>query len=101
MDSQTKQDQKQEQTPEEVKGEEELKDDQLENDPFKPPDLSKDEEANLAQFLQKIQKACADDKSVPMFVGSQVDDWLKEINDKQGAPVIDAEAIPSNEGEQQ
>jgi len=30
----------------------------------------------------KIQKACATDDSVPDFVGSQVNDWLKELNEK-------------------
>ena len=33
----------------------------------------------------KVQKACNDDKTVPGFVGLQVDDWIKEINDKAGA----------------
>ena len=81
----------QEQKPEEGgdNGEEEV--------PFVAPELSADEEASLAVFLQKVQKACADDKSVPTFVGTQVDDWLKEINDKQGAPVTTNEAIESNE----
>ena len=84
----------------EQKPEEEQKD-EIEDDPFNPPELSAEEEAKLAVFLQKVQKACADDKSVPMFVGNQVDDWLKEINDKQGAPVIQAETIPASDETQQ
>ena len=42
-------------------------------------DISKDEEANLAVFLQKLTKACDNDKSVPTFVGDQVNEWLKEL----------------------
>ena len=68
--------------------------------PFVVPDLDPEEEARLAVFLGKVQKACADDKSVPQFVGLQVDDWLKEINDKQDAPVT-ADAIASNQEEVQ
>ncbi len=33
-------------------------------------------------FLQKVQKACEWDTSVPDFVGSQVNEWLKELQEK-------------------
>jgi hypothetical protein len=46
-------------------------------------DLSKDQEANLFTFLQKVKKACNDDDSVPDFVGSQVTEWLKELQEKE------------------
>ena len=46
-------------------------------------ELTAEEEENLAAFLQKVQKACADDKSVPDFVGLQVNQWMQELNDKR------------------
>lgn len=47
-----------------------------------------EEEANLAEFLKKVSVACSNDKSVPDTVGSQVMQWLQEI-----------EANPQNEQE--
>ena len=49
-------------------------------------DLSKEEEDNLLQFLLKVSKACKTDSSVPDFVGPQIEDWLKELNQKQEQP---------------
>ena len=46
--------------------------------------MTPEEEANLAEFLMKVQKACENDKSVPAFVGLQVDQWMQELNDKRG-----------------
>ena len=31
----------------------------------------------------KVQKACNTDSSVPDFVGSQVSEWLKELDEKK------------------
>ena len=45
-------------------------------------DISADEEAKLGVFLNKISKACKDDKSVPDDVGAQVNSWLAELNEK-------------------
>lgn len=45
-------------------------------------DISKEQEASLFTFLQKVKKACNDDDSVPDFVGSQVTEWLKELQEK-------------------
>ena len=45
-------------------------------------DLSEEDEINLQAFLMKVQAACGTDKSVPGFVGAQVDEWIKEIDDK-------------------
>ena len=45
--------------------------------------IMSEEEENLAAFLLKVQKACADDKSVPDFVGLQVNEWMQELNDKR------------------
>ena len=38
-----------------------------------------EEEANLAEFLKKVSVACNNDKSVPDSVGSQVMQWLQEL----------------------
>lgn len=35
------------------------------------------------KFLAKVSNACKDDSSVPDFVGSQVAEWLKELEDKK------------------
>lgn len=42
---------------------------------------TKEEEATLAEFLKKVSVACNNDKSVPGFVGSQVQEWLKEMEE--------------------
>ena len=42
-------------------------------------DLTPAEEENLLNFLNKLQKACKEDSSVPDVVGMQVNDWLKEL----------------------
>ena len=42
-------------------------------------ELSAQQESDLFSFLQKVQKACKNDSSVPDFVGSQVNDWLTEL----------------------
>ena len=46
-------------------------------------ELTQDQEADLAAFLLKVQKACGEDKSVPKFVGAQVDEWIKELDEKK------------------
>ena len=43
------------------------------------PDLSAEEEANLARFLKKVQKGIKIDGDVPDFVGDQVNQWLTEL----------------------
>ena len=45
--------------------------------------MDAEEQANLAVFLQKIQKACKKDSEVPDFLGPQVDQWLQEIYAEQ------------------
>jgi hypothetical protein len=35
------------------------------------------------KFLMKVSSACKDDNSVPDFVGSQVTEWLKELEVKK------------------
>lgn len=45
-------------------------------------ELSAQQESDLFAFLQKVQKACKNDSSVPDFVGSQVHDWLTELQEK-------------------
>ena len=34
------------------------------------------------EFLKKVKNACANDSSVPDFVGSQVEEWLNEFKEK-------------------
>ena len=53
-----------------------------ENDFIVEKDLSEAQEVDLLQFLAKVQKACGEDSSVPDFVGSQVSEWLKELQEK-------------------
>jgi len=65
---------------EEVKPQNEEEDDDFSIEVVK--DLSPEQEQNLFTFLQKVQRACNDDSSVPDFVGSQVEDWLKELQEK-------------------
>lgn len=65
---------------EEVKPQVEEEDDDFTIEVVK--DLSTEQEQNLFTFLQKVQKACKEDSSVPDFVGSQVQDWLKELQEK-------------------
>ena len=48
--------------------------------------LSEEQEATLFAFLQKVQKACGDDSSLPDFIGLQVNDWIKELEVKQQPP---------------
>jgi len=45
-------------------------------------DISQEQEASLFTFLQKVKKACKEDDSVPDFVGSQVTEWLQELQEK-------------------
>ena len=44
--------------------------------------LSPEQEQNLKTFLSKLSVACKEDKSVPLFVGEQVNVWLKEMEEK-------------------
>ena len=39
-------------------------------------ELDADEEAKLAEFLQKVTQAAKNDPSVPSFVGEQTSSWL-------------------------
>tara|TARA_B110000305_G_C19029251_1_gene442985 strand:- start:291 stop:446 length:156 start_codon:yes stop_codon:yes gene_type:complete len=48
----------------------------------------------LAAFLLKVQKACGDDKSVPKFVGNQVNEWIKEIDDKNAKVESKSDGMP-------
>lgn len=41
--------------------------------------ISKEQETNLLTFLQKVSRACDNDSTVPEFVGTQVQEWLKEL----------------------
>ena len=43
-------------------------------------ELTYDEQENLAAFLKKISKACENDKSVPDFVGQQVNVWMQKYD---------------------
>jgi hypothetical protein len=45
--------------------------------------LSADQEKDLAEFLGKVMTACKSDSSVPEFVGLQVQEWLKEMEEKK------------------
>eukprot|EP00347_Sterkiella_histriomuscorum_P002673 403367240 len=76
LDINQQQDQQQHQDEEEDDGVDCLK--QEEN-------LTEEQEATLFAFLQKVSKACDEDSSVPDFVGLQVGDWLKELQDKNAA----------------
>ena len=51
------------------------------NAPLK--ELSADEEDTLNAFMNKVMKACDNDKSIPGFVGDQVGEWLKELDEKK------------------
>ena len=56
--------------------------------------MTAEEEENLAAFLKKVQKACADDKNgVPDFVGLQVDQWMKELEDKKNVESKSAQDV--------
>lgn len=48
--------------------------------------ISQEQESNLLTFLQKVSRACDNDSSVPDFVGSQVNEWLKELQEKGATP---------------
>ena len=41
--------------------------------------LDQDESAKLADFLTKVSKACKNDKSLPGFIGDQVNTWMAEL----------------------
>ena len=45
--------------------------------------LSPEQEQDLSAFLSKVMAACKTDSSVPEFVGLQVEEWLKEIEEKK------------------
>ena len=46
-------------------------------------DISPEEEQNLMNFLVKVSRACDNDPSVDGFIGEQVNEWIKELKDKQ------------------
>ncbi|CDW91757.1 UNKNOWN [Stylonychia lemnae] len=53
-------------------------------DPLRQEDnLTAEQEATLFAFLQKVQKACNTDDSLPDFIGAQVQDWLQELEQKK------------------
>ncbi|TNV73126.1 hypothetical protein FGO68_gene12208 [Halteria grandinella] len=63
--------------------------------------MSKEQESNLLTFLQKVSRACDNDNSVPEFVGSQVNEWLKELQEK-GTPEVVSEVVqPEGQTEKQ
>ena len=45
--------------------------------------LSVEQEKDLTAFLSKVMTACKSDSSVPEFVGLQVQEWLKEMEEKK------------------
>ena len=48
---------------------------------FKPAGpLNPEQEKSLGEFLAKVSRACEGDKSVPTFVGTQVNEWLEELS---------------------
>lgn len=54
-----------------------------EEDPLKQIDhLTSEQESTLFAFLQKIQRACEGDSSLPDFIAPQVNEWLKELEVK-------------------
>ena len=58
--------------------------------------LSSQQETDLLAFLMKCQKACGEDNSVPDFVGSQVSQWLLELQQKESKQEILYEKKRSN-----